>query len=337
MHRAFPDAAIYTSLYEPDATFPEFAECDITTSALQRFSSFRRYHRAAFPFLAPAFSRMRVTADIAICSSSGWAHGSRVSGRKIVLCHTPARWLYQPEQYLRGRGVGARLASASLRRPLLKWDQRAAQSVDRYLAVSTAVRDRIAAAYGIEAEVLHSPHAAHPGAHRTRPEGVADEFDLCVSRLLPYKNVDAIIQAYSTMPSLNLVVVGSGPDEARLKSLAGPSTRFLSEVPDEQLWWLYGNCRLLVAASYEDFGLTPLEAAAFGKPSVALRWGGFLDSVIEGETGIFFDVPDPHEIRAAVTEAGNQRWNEDSLRNQAELFSEEAFAARLNAIVNEMR
>ena len=103
MTRAFPHAPLYTSLYDPRATFPEFGEIDVRTLPINRLPPLRRHHRAALPLLAPSFSSLRISADVVICSSSGWAHGARVEGRKIVYCHTPARWLYQSDRYLRGR------------------------------------------------------------------------------------------------------------------------------------------------------------------------------------------------------------------------------------------
>src|SRR5205823_12380194 len=107
-------------------------------------------------------------------------------------------------------------------------------------------------------------------------------FFLCVSRLLPYKNVGAVVETFAELPSERLVVVGTGPEERRVRTAAAGNVRFLGSVSDEELRWLYGECRGLVAASYEDYGLTPLEAASFGKPSTVLRAGGFLDTVVDG-------------------------------------------------------
>src|SRR5204863_10027435 len=156
---AFPHARVYTSLYDPAGTFPEFSDVDVRTSPLNLLRPLRRRHRLALPLLAPAFSRLRIDADVVVCSSSGWAHGARVEGRKIVYCHTPARWLYQPERYLRGRAVGFRGVAAVLRPQLVRWDKAAAASADLYLANSSAVAARIADIYGLEAEVLPPPPA----------------------------------------------------------------------------------------------------------------------------------------------------------------------------------
>ena len=332
MARAFPGAPIYTSLFEPAGTFPEFRDLDVRPLALNAVGPLRRRHRAALPLLAPSFSRLRVQADAVLCSSSGWAHGAVVSGRKIVYCHTPARWLYQTDRYL-GAGLDARrLALAPLRPALLRWDARAAASADRYLANSTAVAERVRETYGREAEVLPAPPSLGPAGLREPVAGIEPGFLLCVSRLLPYKNVGAVIEAAAATGE-RLVVVGAGPLEASLRAAAPAHVAVLGAVSDEQLRWLYAASAGVVAAGYEDYGLVPLEAAAFGKPAAALRFGGFLDTVDEGRTGIFFDRAEPASIADAVRALIAASWDASALERHADRFSEQRFAARLQAIV----
>jgi glycosyltransferase involved in cell wall biosynthesis len=295
----------------------------------------RSHHRLALPVLAPSFARLRLSAKVAICSSSGWAHGAQVDGRKIVYCHTPARWLYQPERYLRGRGRAVRAVAGLLHPWLRRWDRAAAASADRYLANSSAVAERIKSLYGIEAEVVAPPPAMAPDGPVRPLGGLEPGFLLCVSRLLPYKNVDAIVQAAAELTSERLVVAGGGPEEATLRRLAASNVTFTGEVGDHELRWLYANCRLLVAASYEDFGLTPLEAAAFGKPSATLRWGGFLDTVTEGETGVFFETPIPQAVASAIQESLGRSWDVGAIRAHAERFSERRFIDRMQKIAEE--
>ena len=127
MLEAFPDATLYTTLYDPESTYPEFRDARIVTSALDRFGPLRRHHRAALPLLAAASSRLRVDADVTVVSSSGWAHGFDISGRRLVYCHNPARWLYQADDYLGGsssRARTGRLALALGAPPLRRWDRR---------------------------------------------------------------------------------------------------------------------------------------------------------------------------------------------------------------------
>jgi glycosyltransferase involved in cell wall biosynthesis len=333
---AFPDAPLYASLYEPAGTFPAFAQVDVRASPLNRVGVLRRHHRLALPLLAPTFSFLRIEADVVVCSSSGWAHGVHASGRKLVYCHTPARWLYQPAQYLRERADVLKRSSAMLRPALLRWDQAAAASADRYLANSSAVASRTKELYGIEAEVLPPPPALTLEGPVDPVDGVEPGFLLCVSRLLPYKNVDAVVRAFQELPDERLVIVGSGPDERRLRTLAGANVSLLGQVADAELRWLYGASSALVAASYEDFGLTPLEAATFATPSVVLRWGGFLDTVDEGTTGVFFDEPQPEPIRQGIAELRATTWDEKAVRCHAARFSEERFVTRMREIVHDL-
>jgi glycosyltransferase involved in cell wall biosynthesis len=334
--RAFPGAPLSTSLYAPATTFPEFADIDVQPGPLSSIPLFRRDHRLALPLLAPFFSATRIDADVTLVSSSGWAHGVRATGRKIVYCHTPARWLYQADLYLRGRGPAARLAAGALRAPLVRWDRAAARTADRYVANSTAVAARIAETYGIDAEVVPPPPALTPDGATMPVADVEPGFVLCVSRLLPYKNVDVVAEAFGRLPDERLIVAGSGPDERALRGLAPANVTFLGRVSDEQLRWLYAHADVLVAASYEDFGLTPLEAAGFGKPAAALRWGGFLDTVREGRTGVFFDTPTIGAIAAALRDARRHSWRAETIREHAERYAEGNFIARMRAIVREV-
>lgn len=335
MLKAFPGAPLHTSLFDPEGTFPEFADAHLRTSALDRLAVLRRHHRLALPLLAPIFSARAIDADVVWCSSSGWAHGVHTTGRKIVYCYSPARWLYQGDRYVGRRLSVENAALAVLRSPLARWDRRKAMSANRYLTLSTVVRDRIWQAYGVEAEVLPPPPAVDvTGPARPQP-GLDAGFLLCVARLLPYKNVDAVISAFDQLPGQRLVVVGTGPERARLERLAGPNVVFLGTVDDDRLRWLYGACRAVVAASHEDYGLTPLEGAAFGKPAAVLRGGGFLDTVVEGSTGVFFDQATPAAVAQAIHQLLGQTWAPLDLQAHAARFDEQRFILRLQEVAGE--
>ena len=147
---------------------------------------------------------------------------------------------------------------------------------------------------------IHRSRSTSPA--RRAAAGIAPGYVLCVSRLLPYKNVDAVVRAFGCLGTEQLVVVGEGPDRRRLEALAGTNVHFVGSASEAELRWLYANAQCLVTASYEDFGLTPLEAAAFGIPTAALRFGGFLDTIRENRTGVYFDAPEPSQIASAVRE-----------------------------------
>jgi glycosyltransferase involved in cell wall biosynthesis len=337
--RAFPEAAVHTTLYDPEATYPDFADADVRTSPLNRVGALRRDHRLALPLLAPAASRLRVDADVVVASSSGWAHGFGTAGRTVVYCHNPARWLYQTDEYLGGPAwrspIGPPLLA--LRPALKRWDRTRADQVDIYLANSRVVQRRIATTYGRHAELLPPPHGMDASAPREPAPELADwdpGYALVVSRLLPYKNVDAVIEAVRGT-ARRLVVVGRGPEEGRLRATLPDNVRLLGGLSDAQLRAVYADAGVLVAASHEDFGLTPLEAAAFGVPVVALRGGGFLETVVEGETGVFFDAPTPDQIAGALAISDRHEWDTARLLARAEHFGEGRFIDRIRSIALE--
>lgn len=332
---AFPGAPLFTSLYDPESTYPELGTADVRVGPLGRFGVLRRRHRLALPLLAPAFAATRVSADVVVCSSSGWAHGVRVDGHKLVYCHAVARWLYHTERYTSGgpSGVVQRAALRALGPPLRAWDRRAALSAARYVVNSTATRTDVAHVYGIDAEVLAPPVSAFT-VEPSPVLGLDAGFFLCVSRLLPYKHVDAVATAFSQLPEHRLVVVGEGPERRRVRAAAGANVTMLDAVDDAQLRWLYESCRGLVAASYEDFGLTPVEAATHGRPTAALRAGGFVDTLVEDLTGCFFDEPTPGAVAAAVRTLAGREWDAEAIRTHAAGYAPERFAGRLHELVD---
>ncbi|QOK22021.1 glycosyltransferase [Janibacter indicus] len=334
MLEAFPDATIHTTLYDPDATFPEFRNANIRVSALNQFATFRRNHRAALPLLPFVSSRLHIAADVVIASSSGWAHAFPTAGRKLVYYHAPARWLYQSERYL---GFDPRFspigwALLAVRAPLRWWDRRAAATGDHYVANSHVVRDRLRRAYGIEAEVLPPPFAVDSaGDEEVVPEAADwDAFHLVVSRLLPYKNVDRIVEAFRGLPE-KLLVIGAGPLLEELRAAAPDNVRIAAGLTDAQMRWAYARATALVAASHEDFGLTPLEAGAFGRPTLALRAGGYLDTIAEGVNGAYFDEPTADAIRTAVLADRGRTWDPAAIRAHVEAFSPNRFVERVGA------
>lgn len=343
--RAFPDAEIHTLFYEPDQTYPEYRDKSIRTSSLNRIGPFRRDPRLALPLLAPLASRQRIDADVVVASSSGWAHAFPSEGATVVYCHSPARWLYLPEDYFgeAGRLDPKRLALAVLRPMLLSFDRRAARRADQYLSNSTVVHERIHRVYGIDAPTLFPPFSPDvaDGAQESIPElsgwagvdGTEGGHHLVVSRLQPYKHVDRVIDAFRDLPDQRLLVIGRGPEEQRLRAMAPANVRLVEGLSDAQMRWAYGNARALIAASHEDFGLTPLEAGAHGVPTLALRAGGYLDTVQDGVNGLFFEAAEPSQIAHTVRRSAETRWNQGTVRTVAETFSEARFIDELRDIV----
>ncbi len=340
LSREFPDAPIYTTMYDPAATYPAFADRTIITTPLDRMPGLGSDHRRALPGLAPAVSATKIDAEVTIASSSGWAHGFRATGKMLVYCHNPARWLYQPDEYL-GEDASflVKAGLAALTPGLARWDQAAASRADRYLANSRVVKQRIADAYSIDAEVLPPPPGLRTDGDQVPHPELADLVDegywLVVSRLLPYKNVDKAVEAFRGR-SEHLVVVGAGPHrQALLADLPG-NVRLVSGLTDSELRWTYRHAVGLVAPSQEDFGLTPLEANSWGLPVVALRAGGYLDTVVPGLNGVFFERSTPVDISRAVDAAARQEWSSEALLEHVRSFGEDAFRRRIREIVEEL-
>jgi glycosyltransferase involved in cell wall biosynthesis len=258
-------------------------------------------------------------------------------GQKIVYCYSPARWLYEPFRYFgRSSWTLSRLVLATLRPALLRGDRAAARTAVRYLTVSETARAKVFGAYGIDPEVVYPPPGLRTQGIARSLDGIEPGFFLCVARMLAYKNIPAVIGAFDGLVGRRLVVVGTGPEERRLRELANGDVRLLGAVRDAQLRWLYMNAAGVVSAAYDDFGLTAIEAASFGKPCVALRAEGLLETVLEGETGVFFDVPEPEAIREALELVSTLPFDERALRAHAQRFSEARFIARLRGIVTEV-
>lgn len=326
---AFPGSELVTALHEPERTFAEFGQHSVRTSSLQRVAALRRDPRRAFPLLDRAWDRLSVgESEAVVCSSSGWAHGIRVPEgvRKVVYCHNPARWLYQADDYLMDRSAVVAMAAGVLAPHLRRWDRRAAATADLYVANSTVVARRIRATYGIDAVVVHPPGALDPDDPQEPVPGVEPGFLLSVGRGRGYKHTDVVAEAVSRYGRARLVVVGGYDGVERLRHV----TR-LERVSDAQLRWLYAHARAVVSLSHEDFGLTPVEGFAFGTPAVLLRAGGFLDSMVEGVTGVFASSPTQMAFIEAL-ERLPDRMDTDAIRRHARRFSAASFQAVMRGL-----
>jgi glycosyltransferase involved in cell wall biosynthesis len=263
----------------------------------------------------------------------------RTSAPMVVYCHTPARWLYAPERYastFSQRSHVAGTAATGIARllgpPLRRWDAAAAARATTYVANSRAVRDAVRRAYGIEAELVPPPPALDPAGASQPIVGVEPGFVLTVSRLLPYKNVDLVLAAARERPTTHFVIVGDGPLRHEVEREAPHNVRLLHSVSDDELRWLYDHAAALLAPSFEDFGLTPLEAASMGTPTAALRAGGYLDTVDDGVTGSFFDALQVTDVLRALDDLACNPRSSSDLRAHAERFSRARFINSMQVI-----
>lgn len=333
MLRAVPDAQIVTPFYEAPACYPEFETVPMQTSPLNRSKLIREHHRATLPFLPLVMAQMRVDADVVVCGTSGWAQGVRTEGRKVIYFHGLARWLHEQEAYLKGASLVRRAAAHGLAPVLTRWDRRTVGSGDRYLAASTDMCRRVAEIYGVDVGLLRYPNSLGTTGLRRAVPGIEPGFFICASRLIAYKNVDVLVAAFAELPGERLVVAGDGPLLEELRAVAPPNVALVGRCDDDELRWLYAESAAVITSAIEPFGLTPVEGGAFGKPTVALRAGGFLDTVVEGSTGVFFDRPDPRDVVVAVRRFRELTLDETAIVGNASQWDEAAFAENLHAVI----
>jgi len=319
--RAWPAAPISTLIHQPAAVSATINAHPVTTTWLQHLPGIHRHYRWCLPLYPQAFGRLPPPdAPVLISTSHCIAKGlpTRPGTRHLCYCFTPMRyaWTFHDEYF--GRNAVKRRLVSPLLAVLRDWDRRTAERVDRFVTLSRHVQDRIRRFYGRVADVVHPPVDAEfftPG-----PDAAPGDYDLIVSALVPYKRVDLAVCAYRRL-GWPLKIAGTGTEFARLRPLAGPRTEFLGWQSDAQLRALYRGARLLVFPGEEDFGLVPLEAQACGRPVVALGRGGVLETVVAGETGVFFAAQTEAALLAAVETAAAQRWSRAAIRRQAEQFT----------------
>jgi glycosyltransferase involved in cell wall biosynthesis len=332
LHEMFPTAPIHTSIADVGRV-PAAAAWDVRVSWMDRLPAIHANHQPYLPLYPLAWNQTHVRgSDVVVSNKSGFCHGVRTNGSPhVCYCLTPTRYVWQPEAYLAYERVPAagRLALRAALPALRRWDRGAADRVDRFVAISTEVRDRIARYYGRDSDVVHPP--LDLGDYERSAE--IGEAYLVLARLVPYKRIDLAVQAFTRL-GMRLDVVGGGRDMDRLQAMAGPTVRFTGRVPRSDVIRRLARCRGLVWPGVEDYGLAPVEAMASGRPVVARRAGGVLDTVVDGVTGVFFDTPDADALAAAVQRAERTTWRPAGIRAHAERFGRDVFERGLAAHVD---
>lgn len=329
MHDSFPSAPMYTTVALPQSLPPRLRMADIRTSAMQRLPNLDRRFRHYFmlyPFAVENFDLSQF--DLIFSSSSGYAKGvrRRRNAIHVCYCHTPMRWVWRYEDYVAREGFGniARVALPALMWGLRKWDLRASKQPNYYIANSRLVAQRIKKIYGREAFVIPPPI----DVNRFHMSDEIDDYYLVLSRLMPYKRIDLAIEACKRA-NRRLIIVGDGPDRARLEKLGDDRIEFLGRQPDSIVNYYAARCRALMFPGEEDFGMAPLEANAAGRPVIAYRGGGAVETVEEGVTGVFFDQANSQSLAEAIEKFEGLRWNQYTLRSHAEKFDRSVFAFRI--------
>lgn len=320
---------IVTSFLNYETTFDEVRHLDLTYSRFSKIRALKHDPRLGLLILPFIWSLFRpASSEILLCSSSGWSHGLRKgkSTKKIVYCHNPPRWLYQPNEYNDGLSAFAKFA-LKLFSPVLKiWDRKSARSADLYIANSSSVAHRIKNFYGIEPIIIFPPVDVSADKSLKAVSGLSDFF-LTVSRARGYKGTKLLEEAFLNMPDKKLVVVGGEKRSSNIKNII-----YLGRVDDSTLCWLYSNANALISVSREDFGLTPIEANSFGTPSLLLKRGGFLDSTAPGISGMFIEDDTVESIIEGVRQFP-KNWNRNDIKDHAKKFSVENFKIKMQEIM----
>jgi len=336
----FPAADLFTLLHLPGSVSPVIERRRIITSFLQRMPGARSRYRHYLPVFPAAIRGLDLGGhDLVLSSSHAVAKSVRVppGALHICYCFTPMRYVWDLyDDYFGPRaGLWTRLLMPPVAAALRRWDRATAAGVHHFVAISRFVADRIRRNYGRQADVIYPP----VDVARFRIEESPGEFYLVVSALTPYKRVDLVVEAANRL-GRRLVIVGSGPEEARLRAMAGPTVELLGWRDDAETAELYARCRALIFPTLEDFGITPLEAMASGRPVIALGQGGALETVVppggsEPPTGLFFERQTVDDLVAAIhrLESASPRFEPKALRRRAESFDRPLFKDRIERYV----
>lgn len=332
----FPDAPLFTTVYNPDTVDRVFHDMDIRTSFIQKLPGAKKSYQKYLPLMPTAVEQFDLTEfDLVISSSSSVAKGicTKADTVHICYCHTPMRYAWDfYHEYLNGPDVGRikRKLIPWLMNYIRMWDRLSADRVDYFIANSNNVAKRIQKHYHRDSTVIHPP----VDSSFFEPVNEVEDFFLVVSRLVPYKRVDLAIQACNDL-KLPLRIIGIGPEESRLKHIAGPTVKFLGRLSDDEIKWHYARCRAFLFPGEEDFGITPLEAQASGRPVIAFGKGGALETVVDGKTGLYFNEQTVESLKVKLCQFAQTHFEKQVIRQHAENYDTDMFKQRLKELIDQ--
>ncbi|MGV3660586.1 MAG: glycosyltransferase family 4 protein [Prosthecobacter sp.] len=329
MLQVYPEADVFSLIDALNAENRKFLKGrPVKTSFVQRLPGGKKYYRHCFPIMPLAIEQFDFSGyDLVISSSYAFAKGIITGPRQLHLCycHSPIRYAWDLQtQYLKesklDRGLKSWLVRGLLHM-IRVWDHRTAAGVDAFMANSRFIARRIEKVYRRDAEVVYPPVSVERFEVREDKE----DFYMVASRLVPYKRIDLVIEAFNAMPEKKLVVIGDGPELPKLQKLAGPNVQVMGWQANEVMRDHLQRAKGFVFGGEEDFGIILLEAQACGTPVIAYGRGGALETVVENETGLFFDEQSVESLRNAVTEFESRSWNAHVCRKHSEQFSARHF------------
>lgn len=330
--RLFPDADLFTHVYDPGGVSETIRSHRVQETFVGRLPAARTRYPRYLPLMPAALARLDLSDyDLVLSSEAGPAKGVRVreGSLHVCYCHTPMRYVWDLyEEYRDSAGPATRLVMPPLVQWLRRWDRRTAQGVDHFIANSEHVKARIRRHYGRGAEVIHPPVDTRQFTPRNGP----GSYYLFVGHLVAYKRADLAVRA-ATRLGRRLIVVGDGEELPNLRAIAGPSVEFVGRQTADTLRDLYAGCRALLFPGEEDFGIVPVEAMACGRPVLALGRGGALETVVDGETGLFFGSRTEEALVEAILrfECAERDFDPGLIRARAERFDRAVFERKMTA------
>jgi glycosyltransferase involved in cell wall biosynthesis len=332
-HELYPDAPVYTSIYDEKRMPGIFRRMDIRTSFMQKLPLVMPLFKAYLPLYPLAFESFDLSAyDVILSSSSGFAKGVRKNQgqRHICYCHTPARFLWRYDDYIEREAIPRWLKGGLpyILEPIKKWDLENSRGVDFFIANSQVVAERIRKIYGRESVIINPP----VDAEFYTPSNIDRDYYIVVSRLNPYKRIDIVVEAFNRL-DLPLKVIGNGPELNNLRRRARSNIEFLGKVSNEEVAVQLSEARALLFPGEEDFGIVPLEAMACGRPVIAYKAGGARETVLEGESGIFFEPQTVPALIAAVKRFRFEVFDKIRIRENALKFDKKVFKRRIEEFI----
>lgn len=332
--KIFPDADIFTTVYNKKNMEKFFPPEKVHTSFMQNIPFSGKLYTKMLSLMPRAFESFDLSDyDLVISSSSACAKGVITSAETthISYIHTPMRYAWDLyHNYMKSSGPITKLAMKKVMHKIRQWDALSGLRVDNFIANSTIVQKRIKKVYRRNSEVIYPPvNTDFFTPNNKEPE----DYYMILSRLIPYKRIDLAIHACNELGK-KLIVLGAGPLEKELKKIAGPTIEFTGRLSDEESRDYYQRCRAFLFPGYEDFGITPVEAQACGRPVIAFGKGGALDSVISGKTGLFFKEQTVGALKDAITDFEKRHFDYTEIRKHAEAYSNDEFIRKMKEFIS---
>jgi len=328
LHDIFPDAELFTSLYNPETAMWAKVFPRVNPSFLQKIKPFRNKHEFLAPIMPLAFESFNFdNFDLVISVTSEAAKGivTKPNTKHICYCLTPTRYLWSGYNEYFTNSFNKIMLSPVIKY-LRNWDLYASKKPDKYIAISSEVKKRIKKYYLQDSVVVHPPLMKNLTIKKINLP--FDKYYLVVSRLVSYKKVDLAIQAFNKLKK-NLIIVGSGKKKAKLQSMANDNIMFMDYQKDEVLNYIYKNAKALIMPQYEDFGLVSIEAQSMGTPVIAFKKGGSLDTIIDTKTGLFFDKQTSSSLMGAIDRFEKMKFDSNYIVQNTKKFAFENFKKKI--------